>query len=216
MKGIRKDPNRFLFPESGNSLPSSLGSHSANGGAAASPLLNKRFTLPFLAVLAALALGLLFLLPGGLIQAQAQDSATIEYAEGGMDPVVTLTATDPEMDTITWSVTGGTDQTLFAIDEDDGVLTFNTPPDYEGDGTDNDHEVVVTATDTADPANTDTFTVNVEVTDVEEDGVVTWTIDPDGDGALVATTVNGGMPILQFQPGAVLTASVTDGDVSGG
>ena len=45
--------------------------------------------------------------------------------------------------------------------------------------------------------------------------MVTWTIDPDGDGITLDTTVNGGMPIVQFQPGAVLTASVTDGDVSG-
>ena len=33
---------------------------------------------------------------------------------------------------ITWSVTGGADQVLFMIGEDDGILKFNTPPDYEG------------------------------------------------------------------------------------
>ena len=131
MKGIHKDPNRALFPKSRNGLPSSLGSHSASGGAAASPLLNKRFTLPFLAVLAALAVGLLFLLPGGLLHAQ---DATIKYAENGEDAVAMFTATDPEGDTVTWAVDGD-DAEDFAIIED-GVLTFavgddDTPPDFE-------------------------------------------------------------------------------------
>ena len=43
---------------------------------------------------------------------------------------------------------------------------------------------------------------------------MTWTVDPDGTGSL-DTTVNGGMPIMQFQVGALLTASVTDGDIAG-
>ena len=37
---------------------------------------------------------LLFLLPGGLLQ--AQDDGTIEYAENGTDPVATYTGLDPE------------------------------------------------------------------------------------------------------------------------
>ena len=91
----------------------------------------------------------------------------IEYAEGGTDPVATFTAMDPEGDTVTWSADTGADQALFTIDEDDGTLTFNTPPDYEGDGTDNDHEVTVTAssTGTSGIAITDTFDLAVEVTD---------------------------------------------------
>ena len=159
------------------------------------------------------------LLTAGVVRAQ-EDSATIQYAEGGTDPVVTLTATDPEMDEITWSRTAGADMSLFTIGADDGVLTFNNPPDYEastdGDGggdddNDNTYVVVVTATNTDEPANTDRFTVNVEVTDVEEDGVVAWTVDPDG-----GDTHTAAMPKLrQFQVGASLMASATDGDVAG-
>ena len=52
------------------------------------------------------------------------------------------------------------------------------------------------------------FKVTVTVTDMEELGKVTWTVDPAvGDAQL----------LRQFQPGAVLTASVTDPDaVAGG
>ena len=50
----------------------------------------------------------------------------------------------------------------------------------------------------------------LNVTDVEETGKVAWVVDPDGgDGG---TTVPAGVVLRQFQPGAELTASVTDPD----
>ena len=171
-----------------------------------------------LAVLVALMAALLTV---GVVRAQ-EDSATIQYAEGGTDPVAILTATDPDMvdmDMVGWSLTAGADQDDFAINEE-GELSFaigddDSPPDYEvpaDANTDNTYVVVVTATDSRDNSLVDTFTVNVEVTDVEEPGMVTWTVDPDGAEAALDTTVNGGTPIVQFQPGAALTASVDDDD----
>ena len=155
------------------------------------------------------------LLTAGVVRAQ-EDSATIKYAENGTDPVVTLTATDPEMDTVTWGLSGA-DAVDFAID--DGVLTFavgsaDTPPDFEngqGSGTDNNtYVVMVTATDTATPnVNEAEFTVTVDVTDEPEDGKVTWTVDADGGGGAADDVM-----VMQFQVDAILTASVTDGDVS--
>ena len=50
---------------------------------------------------------------------------------------------------------------------------------------------------------------------VAEQGKITWIVDPDGDGTLDTATVNGGEPIMQFQVGATLTASVTDDDIAG-
>ena len=113
MKNIHRDPSlspRGLAPgtakktSSKRHIPGGLlpghgrmrSGHQSLGGIAASPasLINKRFTLPFLALLAVLTAGLLFLLPGGLLQ--AQDDGTIEYAENGTDPVATYTGIDPE------------------------------------------------------------------------------------------------------------------------
>ena len=67
-------------------------------GGATSPSLstNRRFAFPILAFLAVLAVGLLFLLfllPGGLLQ--AQDDGPIMYAENGTGPVATYTASGP-------------------------------------------------------------------------------------------------------------------------
>ena len=186
--------------------------------------MNKRAFIPISALMGALLLAIFAAMTPFVAEpdrAYAQ-TATIEYAENGTGPVVTLTATDPEMDTVTWTVTGGTDQTSFGIDADDGVLTFNSPPDYEasttGDGggdsdNDNTYEVIVTATDSATPGLTDTFTVTVKVTNVNEPGKVTWQVDADGDNTADTPTV------AQFQVGAILTVptadGVTDGDVSG-
>ena len=193
--------------------PKSSGHRSPGGGA--SILANKRLTLPFLAFVAVLAAGLLFLLPGGLLQ--AQDSVTIEYAEGGEDVVAMFTAMDPEGGMVSWTLTeAGTAD--FMID-DDGMLKFIEPPDFEdpkgGDDDDsNTYSIVVNASDGADTPNVGMFNVTVMVTNVAEEGKVTWTVDPDGDGATLSANEPPAKPIMQFQPGAKLVASATDGDAS--
>ena len=52
----------------------------AGGSAVPLPLIRKRLAYPFFAFLALLAVGMLFLLPGGSVLAQ---EAAIEYAENG-------------------------------------------------------------------------------------------------------------------------------------
>ena len=132
-------------------------------------------------------------------------SKTVSYAEGGTAPVANLAAMDPEGDGFTWAISGGYDQAYFEIDEETGVLSFAKPPDYENpkdNGKNNGYVVEVKATDdSADNKVSKKFTVNVEVTNVAEDGEVTWTVD--------------GKSLMQFEVGAILVASVEDGDVAG-
>jgi VCBS repeat-containing protein len=82
--------------------------------------------------------------------------------------VTTVTATDPEGATPTFSLNGGADAGKFAINPTTGVLTFQTAPDFEqkadADG-DNVYTVVVRASDGT--ATVDQ-TVNVTVGDVNE------------------------------------------------
>ena len=165
--------------------PKSSGHRSPGGGA--SILANKRLTLPFLAFVAVLAAGLLFLLPGGLLQAQdstTQDSATIEYAEGGTDPVVTFTATDPEgAMPITWSVLAddatdpegvdagvdSADATHFDISKD-GVLTFDIGGDDDtGDMSMSPDFEAPRNTGPVSVGNTNTYKVVVAACDVMAD-----------------------------------------------
>ncbi len=108
-----------------------------------------------------------------LVAPVAFADSSMDYAENGTDPVLTFSATDQDGDPIVWSL-GGPDEALFDIDG--GVLSFKSPPDYEGPksksiGTRADmnvYNVTVQATGGSEE-------VIVTVTNVDEDGSVSFT-----------------------------------------
>ena len=166
------------------------GLHSPPGGAASTSLLaNRRLAFPILALLALLTASLLFLLPGGPLHAQ---EAAISYPENGTGAVATLTAVDPEGESISWDLSG-TDAADFDIEN--GVLRFKSSPDFEipaDANTDNTYEVTVEASDGG--ADTTAMEeVTIEVTNVEEPGTVMLTT-------------------LQPQVGVTIMATLTDPD----
>ena len=177
----------------------------------------KRWAFPMLALVAALTVGLLVLLPGGPLQAQ-DANGTIEYEENRKDAVATYTAIDQEGQKVYWSLMTTLPSPVPEVDgealeaadfEDngdfsisaDGVLTFNIPPDHEradDADTDNEYNIVVVASDgapgsgaTDDSIQMGYKKVVVEVTDEDEPGVIT-------------------LPSLQPQVGAALTATLAD------
>ena len=186
-----RHPLGFLLSGPGAILS---GRQSPPGGPDSASRFPRRYTLPFIALLAALTLGLLFLLPGGLLQ--AQDNGPIMYAENGTGPVATYTAVDPEMtEIVSWSL-AGTDAGVFDIAG--GVLSFKKSPDFEmaadADATDgstatamdNVYEITVQAMDST--GKTGMKTVEVMVTDVDEPGMVTLSgLQPQAGTALTAT-----------------------------
>ena len=94
------------------------------------------------------------------------------YRENNTSAVYTFRASDPQRETtIRWSVTG-TDAGSFIITRDSsgrGVLTFNSPPDFESPADanrDNEYELAVVATD--DESNTDRVDFTITVTDINE------------------------------------------------
>ena len=184
------------------------GLHSPSGGAASTSLLaNRRLSFPILALLALLAVGLMFLLPGGPLQAQSGD-AQVDYAENGTDPVATYTGLDPEGRPVYWSllttVTGDVAATDIVDADDfsissDGVLSFKWPPNFEtpdDEVANNEYKIVVVASDDA-PGVTGRemsyHKVTVTVTDVDEDGSIS-------------------LSAQQPQVSIVLTAELTDQD----
>ena len=109
----------------------------------------------------------------------------IDYREDRTDAVGTYTATDPERDTIEWTLSGY-DADDFTIDG--GVLTFEASPDYEkptDTGRNNVYNVTVEASDSE--GNTASRDVTVTVTNVEESGTVTLsTVRPEVGTGLTA------------------------------
>ena len=91
------------------------------------------------------------------------------------------------------------------------MLGFIAGPDFENPadaGENNNYEVVVQASDGGVTNWVQYFKVKVEVLDAEEDGEVTWDVDADGDSSTDQTRGD----LLEFQAGAILTATVTDLD----
>ena len=217
-----RHPLGFLLSGPGAILS---GRQSPPGGPDSASRFPRRYTIPFIALLAALTLGLLFLLPGGLLQ--AQDNGPIMYAENGMGPVATYTAVDPEMtEIVSWSL-DGTDAGVFDIN--DGVLTFKKSPDYEmpadvasttDDSTaavdDNMYEVTVQATDST--MKTGMKKVMVEVADVDEMGMVTLSARrPQSEVAFTATPTDpdGGLTGITWQWAKSMEMDGTFVDIEG-
>ena len=141
-----------------------------------------------IALLAGVLLAIL-LLPTRVYQpAHAQDARdeTFYYAENRTDEVVSYAAIDPEGADITWTVSGGDDAGDFSIS--DGELTFKSQPDYEAPADGNDQNNYVVELTASDGTHTRTWTLTINVTDVDEAGTVTLsTVQPLEDVALTAT-----------------------------
>ena len=113
---------------------------------------------------------------------------SVEHSENGTGSVATYSITDPEGDGVIWSV-AGPDAAYFSINEE-GALTFRSPPDYEAPNdanTDNVYEVTVRASDSD---LMSTLDVEISVTDVNESGNITGPTSvnyPENSTTTVAT-----------------------------
>ncbi|UTW06976.1 cadherin domain-containing protein [Pseudomonas benzenivorans] len=128
-------------------------------------------------------------------------NAAVNAAEN-QSAVTTVTASDGDSDTPTFSISGGADQAKFSIDPNTGVLTFISAPDFENptdsDGN-NSYVVQVTAADGN--GGSDIQTITVTVTNVNEAPVIT----SNGGG------VNAAVNAAENQS-AVTTVTASDGD----
>jgi hypothetical protein len=94
---------------------------------------------------------------------------TASFAENGTGTVYTVTATDPDADTVLTYALGGTDALLFNIDSGTGAVTFKTAPNFEAPadaGGNNEYNITVTASDGTN--TTSDQAVAITVTDVNE------------------------------------------------
>ena len=209
----RPSPRQRLLAALTGLLPRNLPASNRPSGVATSPSLYKRASraLSVTAFLAALAVGLLFLLPGGLLW--AQDADTIEYPENGTGAVATYTAEDPEGKSVTWSMrteagdidgdgnndvdaNDVADSGLFKIGASSGVLTFMESPDYEDPqgGTANNSNTYMVVVAASDGAKTAYEKVEVEVTNDEEEattGIEMSSLQPQVSTEITVAYVDG-------------------------
>jgi len=126
--------------------------------------------------------------------------------------VTTVTVTDPDLDTPTFSITGGDDAGLFSIDSNTGLLSFITSPSYEGPG-DNSYQVQVTADDGNSGSDVQTITVNVTNLDPIANGA--WFDETNGGAGYAdfASLVTAHNAYLGTPEQTIDFESLTEGDV---
>ena len=129
---------------------------------------------------------------------------TLSIAEGATSPTLQASVTDPEGDSITWSIVGGADLSKFGISSS-GELSLNAAQDFENpqDGnTDNQYLVTIQADD---GTNQSTQEVLVDITDVNEAPSFS-----SGDSSLQNenTTTTGYVAAATDPEGATLTYSI--------
>ena len=126
-----------------------------------------------------------------------------ENTPAAQDIGAPVAATDPETDTIAYTL-GGDDAASFAIDEATGQLKTFDPLDYEFKSS---YSVTVSVSDgkdidgNADTSVDNTIDVTIAVTDVDEDGnVILSSLQPQVDTALTATLEDpdGGDPNVDW------------------
>ncbi len=101
----------------------------------------------------------------------AGTTASVDVAEN-TTAITTVTATDADLDEITYSISGGADAALFSIDASTGMLSFKGTPDFETPtdaDADNVYEVTVQASDGSGGA--DSQAISVTVTNVDPTAV---------------------------------------------
>ena len=80
----------------------------------------------------------------------------------------TVTATDANGDALTFSISGGLDQSLFTINATTGVLVFNSAPDYENAGDNGGDNIYNLTIQVSDGSLTAMQNLTITVTDVNE------------------------------------------------
>jgi uncharacterized repeat protein (TIGR01451 family) len=109
--------------------------------------------------------------------------------------VIKVLTTDPDFDTVTFSITGGADGDLFNIDASSGLLSFIDPPDFEvpqSANNSNDYEVAITAIDDGVPQEFATQLITVSVVDLLE----TEPVDLSVTAGANTTIVNPGDTVV--------------------
>ena len=88
--------------------------------------------------------------------------------------VYTVTATDPDAgNTLTYSISGGSDSALFNINSTTGVVTFKASPNYESPTDANSDNVYVITVRASDGSLYDEKSVSITVTNVNEAPTIT-------------------------------------------
>jgi glucose/arabinose dehydrogenase len=148
-------------------------------------------------------------------------AATANAPENGMGTIYTATATDPDGNAVTYSLSGGVDRAAFAITAA-GALSFVQPPDFEAPTDTDQNNVYLVQIAASDGMTSATLDLAVTVTNGGADAfhvtrVATGfasplylTAVPDGSGRVFVVERAGRIRILTPSTGAIAATPFLD------
>ena len=94
----------------------------------------------------------------------SKTTAATVFKNLGIGTVVDYDATDVDLNTLTWSLTGGADVSKFSINSSMGFLTFNTPPNVNSPTDADLNNIYMVEITVSDGSGTDVQLLAVEIT----------------------------------------------------
>jgi hypothetical protein len=120
--------------------------------------------------------------------------------------VTTITTTDPDHSSFTYTITGGSDAARFTLNSSTGALSFSAAPNFESPTDSDANNTYVVIVQVSDGSATDTQTLTVTVTDLNEFTVGAVSDNNGATNTVAENAANGS--------GVGLTARATDADGS--
>jgi glucose/arabinose dehydrogenase len=152
--------------------------------------------------------------PAGNRAPAITSAATANAAENSNGAIYTATATDPDGDPLTFSLSGGADRALFSI-SGGGALSFAQPPDFENPADADTNNVYQVQLAVSDGMTSATLDLSLTVTNVGPDGFrvgrvgtgfalpLYVTAIPDGSGRMLVVEQGGRIRILDPATGTI-------------
>ncbi|MGK0487811.1 MAG: hypothetical protein ACJAXB_000992 [Candidatus Endobugula sp.] len=140
-------------------------------------------------------------------------SSAVSFLENETGTAYTVSSTDAESENVTYTLGTGNDEELFTMTA--GVVTFNTPPDFEVPGGNNEDNTYVINVIASDGANSVNMNVTITVTNLDELAPTIISLDPV-DGATISANQSLGVQFgeLVFKgTGNISIVKASNGDL---
>jgi hypothetical protein len=144
-------------------------------------------------------------------------SVSVNFSERATTAISTVTATDADNNSLSFSITGGYDASKFTVNASTGALYFRTPPDYSKPidfGKNNVYDVIVSVTDNGVVPKSVSQSFAISIVDLAEEPLVSPALSYSGTIATMGGNVTsaGGTGSIISERGIIYSSVAANND----